>query len=69
MRIPGVLVNLGMLPIQIIPLLPKSVWEVMPAVDLVLQCLQEALASSAILWDCIAHVWPFIELHTLGEGP
>jgi hypothetical protein len=51
MRIFGVLVDLGILPVQNIPQLPKSAREVLPAVDLILQCLQEALASSTGPWD------------------
>jgi hypothetical protein len=51
MRIFGILVDLGMLPIQNIPELPKSAWEVLPAVDHVLQRLQEMLASGAGPWD------------------
>jgi hypothetical protein len=49
--ISNALVDLGMLPIQDIPKLPKPVWEVLPAVGLVLECLQEALASDTGLWD------------------
>jgi hypothetical protein len=45
------LVDLGMLPIQGIPQLPKSVREVLPVVGLVLEHLQEALASGAGPWD------------------
>jgi hypothetical protein len=51
MRISNVLVNLGQLPVQDIPQLPKSAQEVMPMVDLLLKHLQEALTSSASLWD------------------
>jgi hypothetical protein len=51
MRISNVLVDLGMLPIQDISQLLKSAREVLPAVDLVLRCLQEALASGVGLWD------------------
>jgi hypothetical protein len=40
-----------MLPIQNIPQLPKSAREVLPVVDLILLCLQEALAFDAGLWD------------------
>jgi hypothetical protein len=43
--------HLGMLPIQNIPQLPKSAREVLPVVDLILLCLQEALAFDAGLWD------------------
>jgi Flp pilus assembly CpaE family ATPase len=50
-RISDVLVDLGMLLIQNILQLLKSAQEVLPVVDLVLQCLQEALASSAGPWD------------------
>jgi hypothetical protein len=51
MRISSILVNLGMLPIHDIPQLPKSAQEVLPAVDLVLEHLQEPLAFGAGPWD------------------
>jgi hypothetical protein len=50
-RISGVLVDLGMLPIQNIPQLPKSARKQLPVVDLILQHLHEALASGAGPWD------------------
>jgi hypothetical protein len=46
-----VLVYLCMLPVQDIPQLPKSAQEVLLAFDLVLNRLQEALASDVSLWD------------------
>jgi hypothetical protein len=51
MRISNVLVDLGILPIQDIPQLSKSAWEVLSMADHVLQCLQEVLASNAGPWD------------------
>jgi hypothetical protein len=51
MRIFGVLVDLGMLPVQNIPQHPKSAREVLSAVDLILQRLQEALAPDVGPWD------------------
>jgi thioester reductase-like protein len=51
MRISNVLVNLGLLPIQDTPQLPKSAQKVMSAVDLVMKHLQEALASDIDPWD------------------
>jgi hypothetical protein len=51
MRISNVLVDLGMLPIQNIPQLPKSAWEVLLVADLVLKCLQEVLRFGASPWD------------------
>jgi hypothetical protein len=51
MRISNILVNLGMLPIQNIPQLLKSTQEVLPAVNLLLQCLHETLASDTGPWD------------------
>jgi hypothetical protein len=50
-RISNVLVDLGLMPVQDIPQLPKSAREVLPVVDLVLKCLQEALASGVGPWD------------------
>jgi hypothetical protein len=49
--ISNALVDLGMLPIQDIPQLSKSVREVLPVAGLILERLQEALASSASSWD------------------
>jgi hypothetical protein len=46
-EISNALVELGMLPIQDIPQLPKLVYEVLSAVGLILEYLQEALDSSA----------------------
>jgi hypothetical protein len=51
MGISSVLVDLGMLPIQDIHQLPKSVREVLSMTDLVLKCLQKALAFGAGPWD------------------
>jgi hypothetical protein len=51
MRISNDLVDLGLLPGQDVPQPLKSAWEVLPVVDLVLKCLQEALASSTCLSD------------------
>jgi hypothetical protein len=51
MRISNVLVDLGVLPVQNIPQLLKSAQEVLPAVNLLLQCLHEALASDTGPWD------------------
>jgi hypothetical protein len=49
--ISNILVDLGLLPIQDIPQLPKSTREVLPAASLILECLQEALAFSTGPWD------------------
>jgi hypothetical protein len=46
-----ILIDLGLLPIEDVPHLLKTAREVLPAFDLVLKCLQEALASSAGPWD------------------
>jgi hypothetical protein len=51
MEISNALVDLGMLPIQDIPQLPKLVWEVLSAVGLILEHQQEALASDTSPWD------------------
>jgi hypothetical protein len=51
MGISDALVDLGMLLVQAIPQLPKSAREVLSAADLVLKCLQEALASDVSSWD------------------
>jgi hypothetical protein len=51
MGISDALVDLGMLLVQAIPQLPKSAGEVLSAADLVLKCLQEALASDVSSWD------------------
>jgi hypothetical protein len=51
MRISSVLVDLGLLPIQDIPQLPKSAQKVLPVIDLILKRFQEALASGASPWD------------------
>jgi hypothetical protein len=45
-----VLVNLGLLPIEDIPQLPKTAWGVLSAITLILKHLQEALTSGADLW-------------------
>jgi hypothetical protein len=47
LEISNVLVNLGMLPIQHIPQLPKMAQEVMVAASLILECLREEHASGA----------------------
>jgi hypothetical protein len=49
--ISNALADLGMLPIQDIPQLPKSAWEVLSVADLILKQLQEVLAFDASLWD------------------
>jgi hypothetical protein len=49
--ISNALVDLGMLPVQDIPQLSKLVREVLPVAGLILESLQEALASSASSWD------------------
>jgi hypothetical protein len=49
--ISNILVDLGLLPIQDIPQLPKSTRELLSVVDLILKRLQEALASGAGSWD------------------
>jgi hypothetical protein len=49
--ISNALADLGMLPIQDIPQLPKSAWEVLSVADLILKRLQEVLAFDASLWD------------------
>jgi hypothetical protein len=41
------LVDLGTLPVQDIPQVPKSVWDVLLVAGLILERLQEALASDA----------------------
>jgi hypothetical protein len=51
MGIPNATVNLGMLPIQDIPQLPKLTREVLPVADLALNQFQEVLASGADPWD------------------
>jgi hypothetical protein len=50
-RVASVLIDLGLLPVEDIPQLPKTAQEVLPAVALILKCLQEALDSSAGPWD------------------
>jgi hypothetical protein len=50
-QVSGILVNLGMLPIQDISQLPKTAWEVLPVINLILKRLQEALASGTNPWD------------------
>jgi hypothetical protein len=51
MRVVGVLIDLGLLPVEDIPQLLKTTQEVLPAVTLNLKHLQEALDSSADPWD------------------
>jgi hypothetical protein len=48
MGISNALVNLGMMPIQDIPQLPKLAREVLPVAGLILEHLQEALASTPV---------------------
>jgi hypothetical protein len=48
MGISNALVNLGMMPIQDIPQLPKSAREVLPVAGLILEHLQEALGSTPV---------------------
>jgi hypothetical protein len=50
-QVAGLLINLGLLPIEDIPQLLKTAQEVLPAVDLILKCLQEEMASNADPWD------------------
>jgi hypothetical protein len=50
-RMAGVLDDLGQLPIEDIPQLPKIAQEVLLVVNLILKHLQETLASSTGLWD------------------
>jgi hypothetical protein len=51
MRVVGVLIDLGLLPVEDILQLLKTTQEVLPAVTLNLKHLQEALDSSADPWD------------------
>jgi hypothetical protein len=51
MGISNALVDLGMLPVQDIPQLPKSAQEVLMAAGLLLERLQEAQASDTGPWD------------------
>jgi hypothetical protein len=51
MGISNTLIDLGMLPVQDIPQLPKLAREVLLVADLILKRLQEALASGAIPLD------------------
>jgi hypothetical protein len=51
MGISNALVDLGMLPVQDIPELPKSAWEVLTVAGLILECLQEAQASGTDPWN------------------
>jgi hypothetical protein len=43
----GLLIELGLSPVENIPQLPKTAQDALPVVTLVLKCLQEALESSA----------------------
>jgi hypothetical protein len=63
MEISNALVDLGMLPIQNIPYLRKSVWEVLTVASLPLERLREAQASSTIPWD-----WAWASCHAHGLG-
>jgi hypothetical protein len=49
--ISNVLVDLCMLPVQDVPQLLKLGWEVLSTVDLILKCMQEAVASGTSPWD------------------
>jgi hypothetical protein len=51
MGISNALTNLGMLPVQDIPHLPKLAQEVLAATGLLLECLREAQTSDAGPWD------------------
>jgi hypothetical protein len=51
MKISNALADLGMLPIQDIPQLPKSPQEVLTVAGLLLECLWEMQASVAGPWD------------------
>jgi hypothetical protein len=61
MEISNALVNLGMLPVQDIPQLQKSIREVLSMVGLVLEHLQEELASDTSPWLRVVHlvIFPF----------
>jgi hypothetical protein len=50
-QVAGLLINLGLLPIEDIPQLLKTAQEVLPVVDLILKCLQEEMASNTDPWD------------------
>jgi hypothetical protein len=51
MQVAGVLIDLGLLPIEDVPQLPKIAREVLSVVDLILKRLQEALAFGDGPWD------------------
>jgi hypothetical protein len=51
MRVAGILVDLGLPPVEHIPQLLRTAQEVLPAVALILKHMQEALDSSAGPWD------------------
>jgi hypothetical protein len=51
MQVAGILIDLGLPPIEDIPHLPKIVWDALTAVTLILECLQGALDSGAGPWD------------------
>jgi hypothetical protein len=50
-QVAGVLINLGLPPIEDIPQLPKIVWDTLVAVALILEHLQGALDSGTGLWN------------------
>jgi hypothetical protein len=50
-QVAGVLIDLGLLPIEDIPQLPKTAEEVLPALTLMLKHLQEALDYGISPWD------------------
>jgi hypothetical protein len=47
----GVLIDMGLIPIEDIPQLPKTAQDALSVAALVLKCLQEALDSSVSPWD------------------
>jgi hypothetical protein len=51
MSVAGILIDLGLLPMEDIPRLPKTVQDALVAVILVLERLQGALDSGAGPWD------------------
>jgi hypothetical protein len=59
------LVDLGMMPIQDIPQLPKSSQEVLPTASLILEFLQEVLASDAGPWE---GAWAGRRAHGFGSS-
>jgi hypothetical protein len=47
----GVLIDMGLIPIEDIPQLPKIAQDALSVAALVLKCLQEVLDSSVGPWD------------------